>query len=58
MDPIEDSTAMDVTRPTIVGHLVIRDPESGEVFVNQRTSVIRPLEENPLNVEDDSDKLD
>lgn len=33
------------TKPSIVGHLLIRDPESGETFVNQRGDMVqqRPI---------------
>lgn len=32
----DDSQVDEGIRPTFVGHLLIRDPESGEILLNQR----------------------
>jgi hypothetical protein len=50
--------ADDLANTRIVDHLLIRDPKSGIVIVNQRGSVVSPLfVENPRN-EDDANPTD
>lgn len=50
----ETSPVDEGLKPTIVGHLMIRDPDSGEVFLNKRDTEVSNIEilKEKLNASD------
>ena len=43
MDSSQEDFSFDETKPTIIGHVLIRDPNTGEVMVDRRD---RPVKSN------------
>lgn len=41
MDNSRKDITFDETKPTMIGHLMIRDPETGEVIIDRRDRVVK-----------------